>query len=131
MDTIYTDERLKQAKNSLDDARKKLCGYAEVGKTESVGGVDWTEKAEFFNEALNLVADDRAKQYGTGLQNLERIADLWSSYLGRQITPKDVCAMMILHKVSRIAQKKDEPAHDSWIDIAGYASLGDSVGKII
>ena len=129
MDAIYSDERLKQAKKSLDDAREKLCGYAEVGETECVVGVDWTEKAEFFNEALNLVAEDRAKQYGTGLENMERIADLWSNYLGRQITPRDVCAMMILHKVSRIAQKKDESAHDSWIDIAGYASLGDSVGK--
>ena len=129
MDAIYSDERLKQAKKSLHDARKKLFGYAEVGKTESVVGVDWTEKAEFFNEALKLVAEDRTKQYGTGLQNMERIADLWSTYLGRQISPRDVCAMMILHKVSRIAQKKDEPAHDSWIDIAGYASLGDSVGK--
>ena len=127
MDAIYSDERLKQAKNSLDDARKKLCGYAEVGKTESVVGVDWTEKAEFFNEVLHLVADDRAKQYGTGLENMERIADLWAAYLNHDISARDVCAMMILHKVSRIAQKKDEPAHDSWLDIAGYASLGDAV----
>ena len=128
MDVLYADERLKQSKESLENAEKRLSSYPEFGKAECVGN-DWIEKAEFFNEALNLVADDRAKQYGTGLQNLERIADLWSSYLGRQITPRDVCAMMILHKVSRIAQKKDEPAHDSWIDIAGYASLGDSVGK--
>lgn len=128
MDAVYADERLRQSKESLEKAEKRLSSYPEFGKNESVDDV-CLEKAEFFNEALNLVADDRAKQYGTGLQNLERIADLWSSYLGRQITTKDVCAMMILHKVSRIAQKKDEPAHDSWIDIAGYASLGDSVGN--
>lgn len=128
MDELYSDERLKRSKESLEKAEKRLSSYPEFGKNESVDDY-WLEKGEFFNEALNLVADDRAKQYGTGLQNMERIADLWSSYLGRQITPRDVCAMMILHKVSRIAQKKDEQAHDSWIDIAGYASLGDSVGK--
>ena len=128
MDAIYADERMKQAKKSLDDARERLCGYAEEGKNESVGD-DWIEKAEFFNQALNLVADDRAKQYGTGDENLKRIAALWSAYLKFHISSKDVAAMMILHKVSRIAQKKDEPAHDSWIDIAGYASLGDSVGN--
>ena len=128
MDAIYADERLKQAKKSLDDARERLCGYAEVGKTESVDD-DWLEKGEFFNEALKLVAEDRTIQYGTGLENMKRIAALWSAYLKFHISAKDVAAMMILHKVSRIAQKKDEPAHDSWIDIAGYASLGDSVGK--
>lgn len=127
MDAIYEDERMKQIKKILDDEKKKLCGYEEVGNTESVVGVDWTEKAEFFNQALNLVADDRAKQYGTGDENMKRIAALWSAYLKFHISSKDVAAMMILHKVSRIAQKKDEPAHDSWIDIAGYASLGDAV----
>lgn len=128
MDVLYADERLKQSKESLENAEKRLSSYPEFGKAECVRD-DFTEKSKFFMEARDLVTGDRAKQYGTGSQNMERIADLWSNYLGRQITPRDVCAMMILHKVSRIAQKKDEPAHDSWIDIAGYASLGDSVGK--
>lgn len=128
MNELYSDERLKQSKESLEKAEKRLSGYPEFGKNESVGN-DWIEKGEFFSEALKLVADDRAKQYGTGLENMERIADLWAAYLNHDISARDVCAMMILHKVSRIAQKKDEPAHDSWIDIAGYASLGDSVGK--
>ena len=128
MDELYSDERLKRSKESLEKAEKRLSSYPEFGKNESVDD-DWLEKGEFFNEALKLVAEDRTIQYGTGLENMKRIADLWSAYLKFHISAKDVAAMMILHKVSRIAQKKDEPAHDSWIDIAGYASLGDSVGK--
>lgn len=128
MDAIDSDERLRQSKESLEKAEKRLSSYPEFGKNESVDD-DWLEKGEFFNEALKLVAEDRTIQYGTGLENMKRIADLWSAYLKFHISAKDVAAMMILHKVSRIAQKKDEPAHDSWIDIAGYASLGDSVGK--
>ena len=83
----------------------------------------------FFDEAHSLVSKDRAVLYGSGLSNMARIATLWSAYVGIKITPKDVAAMMILHKVSRLSESRNQTAntHDSWLDIAGYASLGDSV----
>lgn len=128
MDVLYADERLKQSKESLEKAEKRLSSYPEFGKNESVDDV-WLEKAEFFNETLRLVSQDRTQQYGDGDENMWRIAAMWSAYLNHDVSASDVAAMMILHKVSRIAHKNDEKAHDSWIDIAGYASLGDSVWR--
>jgi len=84
----------------------------------------------FFVEACSLVDVDKAQMYGDGTENMKRIARLWSEYLGVDIRPKDVAAMMVLHKVSRVAGMRNRPStntHDSWIDIAGYAALGDSV----
>ena len=85
---------------------------------------------DFFREAYTLVDVDRAQMYGDGKVNMRRIARLWSEYLGVDIRAKDVAAMMILHKVSRIAESHKRAGmntHDSWIDIAGYAALGDSL----
>lgn len=85
---------------------------------------------DFFREAYTLVDVDRAQMYGDGKANMRRIARLWSEYLGVDIRAKDVAAMMVLHKVSRIAEFQTKPSmnmHDSWIDIAGYAALGDSI----
>lgn len=86
--------------------------------------------SDFFTVACKLVDMDRAQMYGDGTTNMRRIARLWSEYLGVDIRAKDVAAMMILHKVSRIAESHKRAGmntHDSWIDIAGYAALGDSI----
>ena len=138
---LYRDEQLKQAEERLNDAQKRLCGNAEV-KIESTemsiqpecDGYDYEKLPtmpstdRFFKEAYGIVASDRTKQYGEGMANMQRIADMWGLYLGIPITTEDVAAMMVLHKASRIAQKrrgKSGNTHDSWIDIAGYACLGD------
>jgi hypothetical protein len=52
----------------------------------------------------------------------EVIANLWSAYLSRPITPTDVARMMILLKVAR-SQEGDETDPDHATDIAGYAAL--------
>lgn len=79
-------------------------------------------------KALKLAAEavNRSHLYGKPEANFERIAALWSAFLGRQITATDVAAMMTLLKVARLAET---PKHlDSWVDIAGYAACGAEVG---
>lgn len=77
---------------------------------------------DILTEAHGLVRGERLKFYGPPTENFERIAGMWSSYLGVEVTSNDVCCMMILLKVARI--RTGSLYHrDSAVDAAGYAAL--------
>lgn len=79
-------------------------------------------RIEILEAAIRYVSVDRAATHGGAEDSFDRIADFWSTYLSLDLNKQDVCAMMVLLKVARIA---GNPKHvDSWIDCAGYASLG-------
>lgn len=67
------------------------------------------------------IIDERAEKRGHPRANHERIAALWSAYLGTTVRPHDVAAMMVLLKMARARVGVDE---DNWIDAAGYAEIG-------
>jgi hypothetical protein len=72
---------------------------------------------------VNIV-EQRAQHYGSGHENLTRIADLWSAYLGVEITASEVCWMMVLLKASRA--KVDGGQHlDNYLDAHGYLDLAE------
>ena len=72
--------------------------------------------------AAGLIDGERAAQNGDALATHQRIAGMWSAYLGVPVGPVDAAAMMALLKVARV---RVNPAHaDNWIDLAGYAALG-------
>lgn len=76
-------------------------------------------------EANAIIYGDREKTYGHPAKNLNTIAVTWNAYmmakLERDITPKDVAALMMLVKVARFA---NDPSHrDNLVDICGYAAL--------
>ena len=73
-------------------------------------------------EAASLVDGDRNAQYGDPRQDFLRTAAMWTAYLGTEVHPHDVAAMMALLKVSRIRWSPDK--RDSWVDLAGYAACG-------
>lgn len=77
------------------------------------------KKEIILDTAKSIVTGER---YGTPEQNFHTIAKMWSTYLGVQIEPKDVCAMMILLKVARIASGHGK--EDNWVDVVGYSCLG-------
>ena len=80
------------------------------------------KRADLLTTASAIVCDDRQGTYGDLRENFDLIASLWSEYVGREILPHDVAAMMALLKVARI---KANPQHmDSWVDLAGYAACG-------
>jgi len=70
------------------------------------------------DEAKQVVCGDRARDYGKPSVNHRRTADLIGAYLGIPITPRQVCVINILQKISRDAH---EPKRDNLVDIAGYA----------
>lgn len=68
-------------------------------------------------EAEKIVNGQRQQDYGDMRLSFERIAGLWSYYLGTYINPEDVAKMMILLKVSRARHNNHM---DSYVDIVGY-----------
>lgn len=79
-------------------------------------------RAAVLNAANNHVNGDRNNQYGDPTQDFKRTAAMWSAYLGVEVQPHDVAAMMGLLKISRI--KWSPQKADSWEDLAGYAACG-------
>lgn len=77
-----------------------------------------TDKETILDEASRITRGDRQASYGTPLSNHGLTAELWSAYLVAEITPRDVCILNILQKISREARG---PKRDNLVDIAGYA----------
>jgi hypothetical protein len=67
------------------------------------------------------ILDERDRIYGDPRPNHERIAGLWSAFLGTKVTPHDVAWLFILAKASR---SKADPSHaDNYEDTIGYAHI--------
>ena len=75
---------------------------------------------DILREAGEVISGARQETYGDAAQSHGRIAQMWSAYLGVNVTACDVAAMMVLMKVSR---SKGKPHKDNWVDICGYAAL--------
>jgi hypothetical protein len=76
------------------------------------------------NEAKEIIYGERKEDYGDIHESFNRIAGLWSSYLGTSVNALDVAKMMILLKVSRA---KHNNHHDSYVDIVGYVECIDQL----
>ena len=84
-------------------------------------------RTEILNTAKEYVTKDRAATHGGAEDSFGKIAKFWSAYLDIPVTEDDVCAMMVMLKVARIA---GNPEHlDRWIDVAGYASIGGEIAS--
>lgn len=79
-------------------------------------------RAEVLLGAEALVNGDRNVQYGDPRADFRRTAAMWAAYLGTDVAPHDVAALMALLKVSRIRWSPSKL--DSWTDLAGYAACG-------
>ena len=107
---ISESEKLRnESKELLSKAQTKL----DTAKKQS---------NEILNKAKVLISGERAIDYGDAYVNHKRIAELWTTILGKNITVEQVYACMIAVKLSRIIETPDH--EDSWIDICGYAALG-------
>ena len=80
---------------------------------------------EVLSKASDLINGDREQEHGQPKHNFRRIAKMWSGYLEKDITPSDVCVMMVLLKAARLRHILND---DSFIDMAGYAALGSEGG---
>lgn len=91
---------------------------------------DLTPRMKILHEAAHAVSSARNVTYGEPQDDFACTSELWDSYIARitqvrgsaDIHPWDVPIMMILLKISRLAQSPGEADH--WIDIAGYSAIG-------
>ena len=77
-------------------------------------------------EALHTI-EERGKSYGNAKPLFRQIAQLWTVWLGVQVTPRDVAHMMILMKQAR--DKIGNSQRDNKVDIAGYAAVLEMLEK--
>jgi len=101
---------------------------------------DWAARAKFatpapapappaptvLHEAAAIIDGDRIDTYGNPAESFERIAGLWSAYLGHPICTRDVTNLMVLLKVSR---SKHVYHRDDYTDICGYAALAERISE--
>jgi hypothetical protein len=105
------------------DRRTKRCLQCDLTITPTTEeGAMTNHRADLLTEADNLVNGDRNVSYGDPRQDFQRTAAMWSAYLGQELRPHDVAALMALLKVSRIRWSPEK--RDSWADLAGYAACG-------
>lgn len=83
---------------------------------------DSVTRNDILDKAKSIINGERQGTYGSPEDSFQVIADFWSAYLKKDLTPHDVANMMILLKIARNAGGvyKD----DNWIDICGYAAIG-------
>ena len=69
---------------------------------------------------MSDIVEQRAEHYGDPRPNMERIAGLWSAYLGTEVTAHDAAQMMVLVKISRSKVSKHD---DNYVDQVGYSEI--------
>jgi hypothetical protein len=72
-------------------------------------------------KAISLIDGDRDASHGDRKENFAMIAALWSTYLGTEVKPHQVCWCMVLVKAAR--ESNGTHSLDNAIDAAGYAAL--------
>ena len=96
-----------------------MCGCTQPGHIEGCPEITSIE-----SEARQLISVDRRAEYGPLEESMGRVADSWSSYLGTNITPKDVAYMMTLLKIHR---EKNKSKRDKRVDAVAYLLIADQL----
>ena len=83
-------------------------------------------RTDILKRANECVTGSRQQDYGEVEDNFRLIADLWSAYIGTDISAVDVAMMMALFKIARI-ETAEMPSLDSYVDAAGYIACGGGI----
>lgn len=87
------------------------------------------KREEILKKAEECVCGHREEDYGSPENNFGLIANLWSVYLSKPISPIDVSALMALMKIARI--KSGHGTDDCFVDLAGYAACGGEILELM
>lgn len=67
------------------------------------------------------IIEERGTSYGDPKVNHDRIAGMWSAYLGVKVSAHDVAWMMVLLKASR--SRNDPSNDDNYLDAGAYTEI--------
>lgn len=85
------------------------------------------DREKCLREACEIVNGARNQAYGNVEDNFQKIANLWSCYLGFGVGPIDVAMMMVLLKAARVSTGTTHL--DNFVDVAGYAACAYEMGN--
>ena len=88
------------------------------------------KRGEVLRQAEALMYGDRQEDYGKPYENHRRIAVLWSSYLGTEVSPMQVAICMALVKIARLQQNFEYSKDDTFVDLAAYASIAAELAEV-
>tara|TARA_R110000868_G_scaffold342335_1_gene603152 strand:- start:167 stop:469 length:303 start_codon:yes stop_codon:yes gene_type:complete len=77
--------------------------------------------SEFFSRCTEHIIE-RANQYDAPELNLKRIADMWTNFLKREVSPYEVAIMMAMLKMARLSQGYHQ---DTLEDAAAYIAIAE------
>lgn len=86
------------------------------------------DREKCLREACEIVNGARNQTYGNVEDNFQKIANLWSCYLGFGVGPIDVAMMMVLLKAARVSTG-GVSHYDNYVDVAGYATCAYEITK--
>ena len=114
------NEQMKKLEAAVDKKLDEMIAHQELEAPSLSPRQDMLRTVE------RLVSNNRNLDYGEPVQNMARTAEMLAAYLGkrtgRELEATDVAAFGIILKLGRLAEN---PTHsDSWMDVAGYASIG-------
>ena len=101
---------------------EKVLIKPEVKKQEQVNRKDTLEKA------LDIIQGDRHNEYGPAQDHFKEAASVWSLILKQEVTSAQVILCLAALKLVRLSTKNNH--QDSWVDLAGYAALGNEVASV-
>jgi len=100
---------------------EKVLIKPEVKKQEQVNRKDTLETA------LDIIQGDRHNEYGPAQDHFKEAAIVWSLILKKEVTSAQVILCLAALKLVRLSTKNNH--QDSWVDLAGYAALGNEVSS--
>ena len=69
---------------------------------------------------VSIIVGQRDKSHGNFQDNLTMIANLWSTYLGVEISAAQAANCMTMLKIARSAYN---PTTDDFLDMVGYSAI--------
>ena len=77
-------------------------------------------------DALQTITGPRMTTHGDPQDTLARIAQMWTGYLGTQVSPSDVALMMVMVKQARSRAAYDR---DHYLDAVAYLLLAEATAR--
>ena len=126
---LRDSKRIKSIAPSSGSGSLKRTSTIAVGDGKAGRG-QINVRTQTLEKALEMINGSREQDHGSPENNFQRIADLWTAWLGKDVhvfSPTDVACLMVLMKQARL---RYNPEHsDSWVDSAGYSGCGAEVSQ--
>ena len=84
------------------------------------------KRTEILETAAELSNNDRAREYGTPVENFNRIATGWSVILEKDVSAEQVALCMAWLKIARLV---NGPHEDGFVDGAAYMALAGELSE--